>query len=156
MLRRCISIFALAGFIAGQLAVVPHAHSGYSAEEQQQHDARPHVHVGGHSHGHRHSHAGHSHSHSDEQKAPADRDHSTGPGLSLLVEHEADAVYLPTGVAMLTATKQQPMGSSASEAAAAVGPACLQMHRQASAPIRPPDTPSLHAKLFLTLRHLRI
>src|SRR5882724_3954977 len=82
MFRSLVSIAVLLGFVAGQLAALPHAHAFASLAEQRQHDARPHVHVG-HSHGHEHDH--HHDSPSGEQEVPNDR--SDG--------HDADALYLP-------------------------------------------------------------
>jgi hypothetical protein len=144
------------GFVAGQLAAIPHAHAFATLAEQRQHDERPHVHFGSHSHGHGHSHGGHSHSHSEEPKAPVHSDHSPSAGQSLVVDHEADAIYLPSGITALNTIKQQRTDRGAGATITAAACPILQAHRQASAPNRPPDTPSPNAKLFLTLRQLRI
>jgi hypothetical protein len=162
MFRRCVCILVLLGFIAGQLAVVPHAHGGYSPEEQRQHDARPHVHVGfcGHSHEHNHSHDGHSHSHPTDKAAPASVEQLSNGGCGPCVEHDADAIYLPCGASSPATVKDQRTASSAELIHSADTASCatclLPNPRNASAPIHPPNGHSSGAKLFLTLRNLRI
>jgi hypothetical protein len=162
MFRRCVSILVLLGFVAGQLAAVPHAHGGCSSEQQREHDARPHVHVGScsHSHDHNDSHDGHSHSHATDKPAPASGEQLSNSGCGPYVEHDADAIYLPCGASSPVAVKDQRTASSAdpiSSADTASYATCLLPDpRNASAPIHPPNGHSSGAKLFLTLRNLRI
>ena len=157
MFRRCISILVLVGFLAGQLAAAPHAHGGYSAQQQREHDAKPHVHVGhgGHTHPH-HSHSATPKSHSPKTDATP----SSGPvqlAGDCSFDHERDAVYLATGAISAAGIKEQ--GSDIGElsvdpvanVASLLAPACRDVP-----PFHPPDREAFVAKLFLTLRTLRI
>lgn len=78
MFRRCISLLIIAGVLAGQLAEIPHAHGGMSAEEQRVHDLSPHIHC--HSHQH-HSQSDHSQSdHSQAESTPPPESEGDGNG----------------------------------------------------------------------------
>lgn len=88
-------MLVMVGYLAGQLAAVPHAHADDPRHDH--HIAQPHIHVATastpsheHEHGHRH---GHIHHHA----APAaDRDCSCNADhISSATDHEADAIYLP-------------------------------------------------------------
>jgi hypothetical protein len=94
---RCwISIIAILGQFAIQLASVPHCHAGMSLAEQQKHDAVPHFHCQrlAHSHGHRH---GQSHDDCRHRHQPsADRaNHATLRDGGNTDGHDADAIYCP-------------------------------------------------------------
>jgi hypothetical protein len=155
MFRRVVSLLVLFGFIAGQLAAVPHAHGGLSPAEQREHDARPHVHVGSHSHNHGHSHGEHSHSHTSTSKSPNAAEQSPARGMDPRVEHEADAVYLPCGVSRPGATEDQRTLTGAIPMIATN--VALQLTLPAaSAPVHHPHVQSPGTKVFLKLRNLRI
>jgi hypothetical protein len=161
MFRRCVSTLVLIGFVAGQLAAVPHAHGGCSPEEQREHDARPHVHVGfcGHSHDHDDSHSGHAHNRATDEVSPASGQQLFDGGGARNAEHDADAIYLPCG-AYPVAVKDQRTASSADlihstvSGSDAIG--LLPEPRYVAVPIHPPDGYSPCVKLFLILRNLRI
>jgi len=154
MLRRCISTLVLIGFVASQLAAVPHAHAGLSPEAQRKHDAQPHVHVG-HSHGHSHSHGGHSNEYAGDKPSPTK---SAPPPEG--TEHDANAVYLSGGASAPITVRQQHTSESIRSLLAAndgVNVAWLYLPQPAAAaPIRPPDAHAGSSKVFLTLRNLRI
>jgi hypothetical protein len=161
MFRRCISTLVLLGFVAGQLAAIPHAHGGCSPEEQREHDARPHVHVGfcGHSHDHDDSHDGHSHNRATDKVSPASGQQVFDDDGACNIEHDADAIYLPC-VASPVAVKEQRITSgpgpiSSTDLALDATGFRAELH-YASVPIHPPNGHSSGAKLFLTLRNLRI
>ena len=82
MMRRSISILVLAGFVASQLAVFPHAHP--TADHER--DSRPHVHLTGHAHSHAHP---HTHRHQ------AGHDTKVSAGVVAAEQHDSDAAYLP-------------------------------------------------------------
>src|SRR5262245_13412110 len=150
MYRRCVSALVLLGFVAGQLAAAPHTHAGFLPEDQREHDARPHIHLGGHSHHHGHSHGGHSHGHSTDPKP------SRGHVAELGVEHEADAIYLPRQVFVPAAGEVQKTVASATSITAAGATPLPPDLSESPAPTHPADEHPLGAKLFLTLRNLRI
>ena len=159
MFRRFISTLVLIGFVAGQIAAVPHAHAGYSPEEQQRHDAKPHVHVekSAHSHGHQHSHDEHSHSH-----AVGGAVNVKSPGHAVCApstDHDTDAINFPSDASSLLAAKDQRTSTGADpnpSAQSGHGTFRLRPEPQCdSIPLHPPNNSS-GAKLFLTLRTLRI
>jgi hypothetical protein len=141
----CIPL-VIAGWLAAQLAALPHAHPGDGP-----HDPRPHVHLGGlmgHSHPHAHFHA---------TKDPLSADESAC-GLCCLPAHDDDACYCAADVTSALASKgpandSQPSirslaatarcGTAASTAPADVAP--LERSEWLSGPPR-----------FLMLRTLRI
>jgi hypothetical protein len=154
MFRRCISALVMFGFVAGQLAAVPHAHGVISPIEQRQHDSHPHVHIGHWGHSHDHDHAG-SDKH-EKSSSRSDEDETCAP----IHDHDADAIYLPAAgvVALANGGKQ----SAASNLRAAVAdlafqPACLASD-EVDAPVQchPPDEGPAGCPLFLILRTLRI
>ena len=157
MFRRCISTLVLIGFVAGQVAALPHTHAGLSPEEQLQHDSRPHLHFGNSEHSHNSSHDGQSPRHSHEKAVGVE-----SPGFTVggpCSDHDDDAIYFPgCGSSLLvaqdqrTATTFDPSPSTASGS----GAVCLPMEpRCDSIPLHPPNG-SLGGKLYLTLRTLRI
>jgi hypothetical protein len=94
MLRRSLSMLVMLGYLAGQLAAVPHAHADDPAHEHQL--ALPHIHLadlGGVAHGHKHGH-GHVHRHeapASQREGASHHDRLQGSG-----DHDEDAIYLPT------------------------------------------------------------
>jgi hypothetical protein len=152
MFRRIVSIFAIIGFVAGQLAAMPHAHAGMTMAGQAQHDATPHVHChGGHSHSHSH---GHVHSHVAEREAP-----SVLPAFDVSEgSHDDDAVYLPGKM------NSAPSAKNASAKAATDASLVAYLHTSAinwPKPFtldrwHPPDSALDLSGLYLTLRNLRI
>jgi hypothetical protein len=86
MFRRLPTLLAALGYLAGQLAAVPHAHGREAAHEH--HSDHPHVHLSG-----THAHGEHDHHHDDAD----DRDH--GAANDCQRGHDADAVYLQPVVA---------------------------------------------------------
>lgn len=94
MARRLVTLLLFVGYLASQLAMVPHTHAG----ESVRHGVRPHIHgdsllkwfgVAPSKHdGHGHSHHGHSHDH----------DHEPAGGSASSMsdeEHDSDCVYVP-------------------------------------------------------------
>jgi len=143
MLRRCISLLLVIGFIAGQLAPVPHAHG---AGDAAVHDARPHVHLAWFCHDHEHEQHDHGH-----QTAPP---RSLYPGC----DHDSDAVYFDSNpipnriagpdLAKVTSEPIAPLYLAVSTCTPTDRPSAMWAH-----------TPSLRAPdcaLYLTLRALRI
>jgi hypothetical protein len=98
MLRRSAAMLVMLGYLAGQLAAVPHAHADDRRHEH--HSAQPHIHVAAaRSPSHAHEH-GPEHGHVHRHAAPAAaRDGSCqADQFSGVADHEADAVYLPLTV----------------------------------------------------------
>jgi hypothetical protein len=164
MFRRCVVIFVLVGFVASQLAAIPHAHGGHSPAEQSEHDARPHFHFGkcshdhGHDHAHGHGHCHHSHPREETDDESQDQPLSDQAGGSL--EHDANAVYLIAGSSNTVVVKVQ-YGAAITDciALAIAAPSALASPSASGddpALFRPPDEDSGGPKIFLTLRNLRI
>jgi hypothetical protein len=148
MFRSLVSIAVLVGFIAGQLAAMPHAHAFATVAEQHRHDSRPHVHLG-HSHGHGHRHQ--CDSHDNEPVVP--------DGGST---HDADATYLPP--THLPATIPVSVEKAGQDHRAQIGhwvstffSCALQIKPSIGhACWHPPDADAPSCALFLKLRTLRI
>lgn len=162
MFRRCITTLVLLGFVACQLATVPHAHGDCSAEQQREHDARPHIHVGscGHSHDHNSSHGEHSHRPLIDSQPPAHDELPRNDCGASYAEHDVDAIYLPCGATYPAVTKDQRTTGSANAVHSTeinCSANCFQVPQPSlSALHRPPNDGLAGAKLFLTLRNLRI
>jgi hypothetical protein len=154
MIRRCTTTLLMMVFLAGQLAVVPHAHASCIQEQPPDHDARLHVHVScfdhdEHSHddGHLHHHEcdnGHSQPHAS-QSIPAQ-------------DHDRDAVYLPTNAGdSLLVKSVVPPGSfqvvASFVVAATLAPSAAS---ESWAAADFPDKCSPGCPLYLALRALRI
>src|SRR5689334_6867504 len=78
MWRRGLSLLVIVGFLANQMALIPHAHDRVTMAEQKKHDATPHIHFGASGHAdddHDDHHHGHSHSaladHDEDNDQPA-------------------------------------------------------------------------------------
>jgi hypothetical protein len=152
VLRRCVAILLLLGFIANQLAVFPHAHSECPDPHRP---AAPHVHLAG-GHWHEHELSRHEHPHGEAAHPPnAIAAALHGPST----RHDADAFYPPIGTGSLLTAKRQASGVAGQ-------PTCAALHADAArlptdsrglaAIFHPPDGPSVGGKLYLTLRTLRI
>jgi hypothetical protein len=162
MLRRGFSIVLILGYLAGQLAAVPHAHGQGGENQPCDHNARPHIHIhvswfshfghfhDDHSHDDEHTHhheCGGSHSH------PAFSDSNAGHD-----DHDNDAVYLAsdTGVSLLSKRAESPdclQFVSAQVIAATPTPAAIA---EPWAIAYSPGEFSPRCPLYLALRTLRI
>jgi len=164
MLRRGFSIVLIFGYLAGQLAAVPHAHAhahGQGGENQpRDHNARPHIHVSWFSH---FDHSHDDHSHDDEHthhhecggshSHPAVSDSNAGHD-----DHDNDAVYLPsdTGVSLASNSVALPDSHQViSMLAIAAIPSSLAIS-ESWAVANSPDKCSPGRPLYLALRALRI
>ena len=158
MIHRCVNIAVFSGFLASQLAAVPHAHSEGS---QQNHDSsRPHIHLswfGG-------AHRGHEHHHPDGLAANFHRDDSLahmtvcrGAGD----DHDDDAIYLLPVVATGSLGGDNQIGwlkwqmANDSQTFATVSEPVADDPSLALRE-RPPDLAGEHCALFLKLQTLRI
>jgi hypothetical protein len=93
MFRRAVSLIVMLGFVAGQMAAIPHAHGQDHLDLD--HDSRPHIHVSWHEHvGHSQGDDEHAHHHpGKESHSP-----STQSETDLNQDgHDSDAAYLPAG-----------------------------------------------------------
>ena len=156
MLRRCAASLALLGFIAGQLASLPHAHGSVSLSDQHQHDSWPHFHLGHGKHSQSHSHS-HSHAHGDASKRK--KCNCPSDGFDKRSHHDSDRVDLPTGASDVTAGAGRHCAfDGASLKAVFPSPVtCLPLEaEQWPDPSRPPDIRPAACKIFLKLRTLRI
>lgn len=162
MFRRCISILVIIGLCASQLAVVPHAHAGITAEQQQKHDATPHFHCNwfGHDHhGHDHSHGDRGHKHEHPSKPAKGSTDKPLPDGVASVDHDANAVYVPTPANAVAAGKQQDLPTSSLIWAALCvcqGANPTTDSDEVSPNWRPPDAVMDGSGTYLTLRNLRI
>lgn len=105
MYRRCISSLLLVAYVAGQWAVMPHAHGDESATLSQKHSSRPHVHLGTVRHDHASHHHDHPHSHG---KSAVGQVLKLAAGQCVITDphdHDADAVYLASSVNSITVGK---------------------------------------------------
>jgi len=148
MFRSLVTIAVLLGFVAGQLAAVPHAHAFASLAEQRQHEARSHVHLGHrHTHGHGHHHDGH-----DDAPVVPDRGNS----------HDTDAIYLPpshlpaTGSVAVGKAGQDHRFQSGHWVSTLISRAFQDKPIVGTVPWHPPDTGASSCALYLKLRTLRI
>jgi hypothetical protein len=159
MLRRIASMLVMVGYLAGQLATVPHAHADDPRHEH--HLAQPHIHLAadsGSSHAHEHGHEhGHVHRHAT---AAANRDGSAQVShVSGVADHEADAIYLPLSVSTTVTNGADSSKLLTSLAllhfvdAAAFVDSVTAYH---AALLRLPDKRAPECDFCLTLRALRI
>jgi hypothetical protein len=162
MLRTGISLLAIAGLLASQLASVPHAHAGMTSAGRQRHDALPHFHLrwsGHHAAGQNHAghpHGAHRHGHDHRPARAGDSQPAPGPAGA---EHDDWAVYCPAGA--ITAVPGEPPAMPRSlQGGPEVGPgetvAALESNEGGGVRGRPPDGGRAGAHLYLTLRNLRI
>jgi len=83
------------GYLAGQLAVVPHAHGRCSENQPSDHNTRPHIHVAWFEH------VGHSHDDGRIHHHECDGSHSQSASSDSNAGHDghdSDAVYLPNDI----------------------------------------------------------
>ncbi len=163
MFSRCISIFVIVGFVASQLAAVPHLHSWSSFADQQQHDATPHLHLdwlGFSDHSHEHSHGGqtHSHCHIKHSHAAPVEDHNDSACVSDSGDHDASAVAVSVPEGMPSSGSYQLPGKATSQLLAAAIPLDGSIELNGLRPIRwhPPDLAWSDAHLYIFLRNLRL
>jgi len=146
MFRRCISILLLLGFVASQLAAVPHAHAGRS---DAGHDAHPHVHLAWFCHDH---HGEREHDHDSHESTP-------GRSIGTDREHDCDAVYLSRNPLrnQSVETAVSDMRSTAVATLPVAVPSSFLLSEQPS-PVAADALPSRapNCALYLTLRALRI
>lgn len=93
-MNRFLSLLLIPLLMLGH--VLPHSHDGIGMEQVDGHAARPHIHLTSHHHhGHSHEHAQvsdeHEHGYAIHQKCDAELHRL---GISGLVDHDSDAVYL--------------------------------------------------------------
>lgn len=159
MLRRIASMLVMVGYLAGQLAAVPHAHANDPLHEH--HSAQPHIHVAAaRSPSHTYEH-GSEHGHVHRHTAPAAaRDGACqADQFSGVADHEADAIYLPLTVSTTVTSGADSSKLLTSPAllhfvdAAAVSDAVTASQ---TALLRLPDTRAPECAFCLTLRALRI
>lgn len=92
-MRRFVSLLLIPMFVLGQ--ALPHSHAGTGVGVPGDHSHRPHVHLGVDEH-HHCDHHGHHHDDADEHGHPSQGDVAGAPnGLSIPLDHDSDAVYLP-------------------------------------------------------------
>jgi hypothetical protein len=162
MFRRCVSLLVIVGLFASQLAAIPHAHGATSSEEQQKHDAKPHIHLFGHcSHSHSHSHAkdDHHHHHDSIPSEDESANHPLAP-ISDVPEHDSDAFYFVASPSIFAGSTTQIHTISAMVMALQTPTAGWAGEHQAESarglPWHPPDTVLDDSETYLTLRTLRI
>ena len=144
------------GYLASQLATVPHVHGQSGKPQPSDHSARPHVHVAWFGHGN-HSHDDHSrddgHTHHHEwdgsRSQPFSSDPNAGHG-----DHDSDAVYFPNDTGASYPGKSVASLNSfdflSTLALAAVPTSTTILNRAADAFL--PDKCSSGCALFLALR----
>lgn len=165
MFRRSVSVLVIAGFLANQLAVIPHAHGAASTDEQQKHNATPHLHCEWHDHAvydhadhdHGHSHSGNGH----KGNAKPSSNDSEGPSLAIGlcgVDHDIDVIMV--SIQATTASRSQNQVVSEWQfAALAPLPTCLGEFQSSfgqSTRWVSPDKVLDGSDIYLTLRNLRI
>ncbi len=117
-MNRVLSLLLIALLMLGH--VLPHSHDGIGTEQLDGHAARPHIHLTSHDHhGHSHEHAQVSddHDHGDAIHQNSDAE-LHGLGISGLIEHDSDAVYLAS--ASLAYVRLSGIDSPASDLVAVV------------------------------------
>lgn len=152
MFRRGVALAVMLGYVAGQLAAVPHAHA--EGHHLDHHSSQPHVHL---------SWFGSAHDdHDDDPAVDYYQEHSLTHALgSVRHDHDDDAIYLsPVVVTGLTGSESLLSTLTWQSANGWLG------HSTASEPVfevplmalheRPPRLTGEHCALFLKLRSLRI
>ena len=157
MLHRGVGLVVLVGFVASQLATVEHAHAWTSLEDQQKHDAKPHVHWQpcGHSHG------DHSHASCDDQSPANPLQDSEGsvptpePGEPA---HDDSAIFIAACLGLPMPGSSSTFLPSANELAAVPAAVVREIESHLWLPMcwHPPDVDWQDSHLYLSLRNLRI
>ena len=162
MTRRLASLGALLGYVAGQMAALPHAHPNGNAHGAWQ-SAMPHVHsslpsAAAHEHedGHRHGHHHHGHHHESAHAKIAATD-----SISSSNDHDADAFYFAASSTHLELRDGSELWWLTAHAAHSfsqiVGTSPSEENGAGfDAPQHPPDGGYFGCALFLKLRTLRI
>jgi hypothetical protein len=158
MIRRCVNIAVMLGFLANQLAAVPHAHAEGSRHDH--HSSQPHVHLSWFGR------AYHDYEHHRHDGPAADHHHDhllthTTLGRGAADDHDDDAIYLSPVVATVSSGNDNHIGWLKWQTANV-----WQSVATASKPVidipslafreRPPDLAGEHCALFLKLQTLRI
>ena len=163
MLRRCLTAVFVVGYLACQMASIPHAHAHQSAD----HDVRAHVHwdwfAGPGQHGgasshesharHGHEHDGHSHDHSNGERPSVPTPTEPAGG-----DHDSTSVYVPNDEHVSAST--MPIGPLGGELTAAAVPfddfASMSQRPSLSFHAPPEDFLVGGCALIVRLRTLRI
>jgi hypothetical protein len=156
MFRRVVSLTLVPCLLLTQSAALGHAHGG---DEPAGHDARPHLHTAPTSDDHHHHHGpgGHSHHHDADDAEPEPRSPDSPPSQP---EHDADAVFVAAGDAVLAgrsqAVDETPPSILTWWLAAGVGPfaACSNRSAGRSAAHCHPPPPCSPCPLYV--RHLAL
>lgn len=163
MLQRCISLFVIVGFVASQLAAIPHAHSWCSSTEQQKHDSTPHVHLdwlASSNHRHEHSHGGrtHSHSHNEHSDSTPAEDQNESAPVQDSGDHDASAISVSVLLGMPASGGNGVTGTTTSQLQAVDVPTVCHIDLKSFRPINwhPPDSAWADSHLYISLRNLRI
>jgi hypothetical protein len=160
MLRRVVSIFVMLGYLAGQLAAVPHAHAG---DGDHDHDARePHFHLAWFGEYRHARYLQHEYQDHDSDVMVVDSDNcAIRVFQSAANDHDGDAVFVPSVLTAGTTLNGSIIGVLSWQ-----GPSnwhCSVTLIDASAEptspetlLRPPNSPGQCCALFLKLQSLRI
>jgi hypothetical protein len=165
MLRHCVSLLTTFGFLALQLASMPHVHGPILSESQRDHDEYHHFHFAwlGH-YGEDHEHSDHKHSHhedeSDESDSPSQKpvDESSDQ-FPFGEDHDHDAVYITASVAALSIFESVRWEVKAEYTQIAFVPISINVYGTELPPSprwHPPDKVLDSSDCYLTLRNLRI
>jgi len=164
MFQRCVSLLVLAGFLASQLAAMPHAH-GVDDGEQRDLSTKRHFHWawfvdvhGDHDHthlSHRHTHAGHGCSYDAPQESEAAQ---TGlvVGQWTCGDHDFDAVFVPEPTVGTSPQHDPQAWQLASIVALPEELGQLVSAGERPVPWHPPDEILDASDTYLTLRMLRL
>jgi len=160
MLRRVVSIFVMLGYLAGQLAAVPHAHVG---DGDHDHDARgPHFHLAWFGEYRHARHLLHEHQDHDSDLMVVDSDNcAIRVFQSAADHHDGDAVYVPSALAAGTTPDESIIGvlSWQGHSKWHCSGTLIDASAEPTFPgtlLRPPNSPSQGCALFLRLQSLRI
>ena len=169
MYRCCVTFLAIVGFLTNHLVVmVPHAHAGMTAEEQKEHDATPHFHCGHACHSnksHSHSNGKVDHSQTENRDKGSDKHEITGDLddhllISIDLEHDADAIFLPVTAGVPSRINHQEVTLSLWQLVPLLSfsTSCdeLRSNSAASSFWQVPAKVSDASDTYLTLRNLRI
>jgi len=160
LVRHLITLCALLGYLAGQMAAFPHTHVEDNTSGDH-HSSVPHVHLSWlagtphtHDHNHRHGHHlnGHHHKSAHEAMRPT-------ASISCNQDHDADALYFVAGTTGMMARVGSGLLLKAPPAHLlfiCAGAPIDGRGRGFGAPPHPPDCGHLGCPLYLELRTLRI
>lgn len=163
MLQRGIALLVIVGFLASQLAAIPHAHSCYSTTQQQKHDSTPHVHLswlGSSHHHHDHLHGGrpHSHPHVKHHGSTPVEKHDDSAPIQDSEDHDASAISIAVPLGLPISSSQATAGTETSQLPAIAVPIVCHSDLSRFQPIcwHPPDSAWADSHLYLSLRNLRL